>query len=546
MDLQPFRQLSDYYNPAQEADKTVALGLHLYGLRRLDEAQQFKEQQVLQDQQDAQEIAKGLQANPNDPQVLSKFMSFQIRKGHGKDVIDMVQNNTGLAAVAEQAGISIPLLRGYNELKPEQFKAIAEPDLQQARLSKLNLSGQKYAAIYKDNAQYVGSYAHATDTSIDDTVQKQLAADYAVVEKFGNKKDLTPDQQARANAAAKNIDSTIEQAAKLKQQQDQQAIAEATKVRDGALAQQKFPPVGDPELANLYDQVTTLKAKAADAFIAYKQDPSPEHKDALKASSDLFDAAVNAVKDRSIETKKSIDELNMARTNEKTLKLAEEKGVLASQTELQAKADAKGMTLTDFVTKYPGVLAATAVKNQTKVSVVREAITGSKGEDTGAVTIVEKANMLVKGLAQAAGESRAADIIDPVTGQVNYARLMQHSAEDQGAYIDALTRLVKSEAFAPVRRDLQSALNDAKSKLADTRVGQAAMNDLKASLPPPDSDVVSQAVKGGGKQFRNPTTGATFDIGGGGDKPLTLTDPKTGHRFELKGKGKSQKWVAVQ
>jgi hypothetical protein len=169
-----------------------------------------------------------------------------------------------------------------------------------------------------------------------------------------------------------------------------------------------------------------------------------------------------------------------------------------------------------------------------------------EGAKSDALTKNEKINAVTKSQAMAAQMAGAADVIDPVTGQVDINRMMQRSAQDKETYISSLRNMARLPSFSDIRADLTILADAAQKQFSVVQKGKAEVEGAMSQLPPPTSDVFSQAVESvqstGQAGVLEGSKGTKFQVNPDG----TFTDLKTGHQFKIEGKGKSARWTTIK
>jgi hypothetical protein len=235
-----------------------------------------------------------------------------------------------------------------------------------------------------------------------------------------------------------------------------------------------------------------------------------------------------------IEKTKELNTLKSSSSNEKNniyrdvqMFKESEAGIKHALTNATAEAQTRFAALPSASQHSQGAaLIARAVERDMNVKVPIEDILKGKEKPTaeGSLTADQSANLVIKTLAQAAGDAGAADVIDPVTGAVDFGRLIHKSARDQQAFIDSIRTKSKLKEFSSIKDSLEIVARDAVEKMTTTAASKREMLDAKSQLPPVDSKEIQDALATG--------------------KPFVYE--KGNHKFKLEGKGKSQQWVVVE
>jgi hypothetical protein len=559
MDSTPIRTLSDYYNPAQQGQQYFKdvmaiqqLGLHREQIDEQKAQHAYKQSQDALNKQDSEEIA----AMSFGPEKSERITRYALRN-HSQTLIEKMLQDDALIAFAHKRGMTedvARVMRDTNTLGPVVTAWAAEQDIAMAsnRAESLNHEANAYQAIVDE--------ATPVTTSIKGAVQMAVSLKQA-------QQDAGLDLYKRiitehpGTKAAEGAQDQLDRAAETVRQEWQPKIGkmiEDLKTKNEGLVARRdlFLEIAKDGKVNEALRKTKLAfyehaIKTTNATLAYLvggQEPTPDSYAPLSATLEEARSRATTLQDDRRKELESMAKKNAARTTEIEQKVSLTEGIMKAQMNLQQEADARGITLEALITKQPGLVTTAAVRHGAKASEVREAITGSKTGLTGAgdLTGPEQVTALTKAQAMAAQSAGATGMIDPVTGQVNFEKMLQHSARDAESYVRELTTLAKTKAFAGVRDDLHVMIGDAKAHMKVVSAEKTKFETLLNALPPATSEEMQDALKSGKTgNLVDPASGKSLRITGGGDKPLVAEDPISGHKFELRGKGKKAVWIAI-
>jgi hypothetical protein len=256
--------------------------------------------------------------------------------------------------------------------------------------------------------------------------------------------------------------------------------------------------------------------------LAMMQAPTPANLKAVETMKANMEARLKTLETTKVQSEEGLA-IRRGALNEKILEYRDKQTLLGATNEAQTRF--ASLPANRQHTQAAAAIAR-AVEKETGVKVAPEDIMkGKEKREPGeTMTADQSANLVIKTLAQAAGDAGAADVIDPVTGAVDFGRLIHKSARDQQAFIDSIRTKSKLKEFAGVKDSLEIVARDAEAKMATTKTAQKSVTDAKEQLPAIDSKEIQDALSTG--------------------KPFVYE--KGGHKFKLEGKGKSQQWVVVE
>ena len=334
------KQPSDFFNPAKDAEHNLNQVMQMRGLQEREQhnqllvrKEQIAEQQKADFEKRAGEATQAFMKNPGDPNAQLGIAQIMVETGKAEDVVKWMRHDTGLAAVAKANGFQVNELQGMSDLPAEQFKQLYGPELEK----NLKVQASELADLHQDNAKFTEAFKTAVgaETYYEKNANEVLGADRAIINFISSKKDLSASEKERLTTAETSLAKSEAKIAEQRKSMDDKVTKYASTVRDGALYQQDAlarRPHANARQQQLYSDVYTLKASVADAYLAYKNEATPENKRAFQGASERYDAKVKEIAIRATEYKTEAEQQAMANT-QKTVQ-----GMKAEEADREAQA----------------------------------------------------------------------------------------------------------------------------------------------------------------------------------------------------------------
>lgn len=310
--------LSSFFNPEKDAQTNLTQVMQMRGLQEREQHNQLlarAEQQKVDLQKRAGDATQAFMKNPSDPNAQLGIAQIMAETGKAEDVVKWMRHDTGLAAVAKSKGFQVNELQGMSDLPATQFTQLYGPELEK----NLKVQASELADLHQDNAKFTGAFKAAVDadTYYEKNANEVLGADRAIINLLSGKKDLSASEKERLTTAQTSLAKNEAKIAEQRKGMDEKSTQYASAVRDGALYQQDAlarHPHADTRQQQLYSDVYALKANVADAYLAYKQESTPENKRTFQDASVRYDAKVKEIAIRVTEYKTESEQQAMANT----------------------------------------------------------------------------------------------------------------------------------------------------------------------------------------------------------------------------------------